>query len=123
MVHSVLRDCCLSTFIFNLHFQLSAVWDLASEVNLGEFSLLIKEADLPILQTNSLQSINILILEFGNMLFKHSSCIRHPSMLLISPHIIVLCSTVKSSQFWIADIMMVGAVNLAESRTRWEVDL
>lgn len=75
MVHSVLRDCCLSTFIFNLHFQLSAVWDLASEVNLGEFSLLIKEADLPILQTNSLQSINILILEFGNMLFKHSSCI------------------------------------------------
>lgn len=71
MVHSVLRDCCLSTFIFNLDFQLSAVWDLASKVNLGEFSLLIKEANLPILQTNSVKSINILILEFGNILFKH----------------------------------------------------
>lgn len=44
-------------------------------------------------------------------------------MLHISPHIIVLCSTVKSSKFWIIDIMMVGAVNLAESSIRWEVDL
>lgn len=72
MVHSVLRDCRLSTFIFNLYFQLSAVWDLASKVNLGEFSLLIKEADFPIVQTNSLKSLNILILEFGNMLSKYS---------------------------------------------------
>lgn len=41
----------------------------------------------------------------------------------ISPYLfIIMCSTVKSSQFWIIDTVMVGAVNLAESSTSWEMD-
>lgn len=42
----------------------------------------------------------------------------------ISPYLfIIMCSTVKSSQFWILDTVMDGTVNLAESSTSWEMDL
>lgn len=37
MMRSVLGDCCISVFIFNLYFQLFAVWDLVPKVNLGDF--------------------------------------------------------------------------------------
>lgn len=42
----------------------------------------------------------------------------------ISPYLFIrMCSTVKSSQFWILDTVMDGTVNLAESSTSREMDL